>query len=96
MGKKPPANAGDSGLILRLGIGNDNSLHILAWKIHGQRILAGYSSWGCKESDMTEHACTHMHILISKKLSYENLIVILKTCGVFWLINSMLRTCDIF
>ena len=22
---------------------------------HGQRSLAGYSSWGCKESDMTEH-----------------------------------------
>ena len=21
---------------------------------HGQRALAGYSSWGCKESDMTE------------------------------------------
>ena len=28
---------------------------------HGQRSLAGYSPWGCKESDMTEatwHACT--------------------------------------
>ena len=22
---------------------------------HGQRSLEGYSSWGCKESDMTEH-----------------------------------------
>ena len=27
---------------------------ILAWKCHGQRSLAGYSPWGCKESDMTE------------------------------------------
>ena len=27
---------------------------ILAWKIHGQRGLAGYSPWGHKESDMTE------------------------------------------
>ena len=27
---------------------------ILAWKIHGQRSLAGYSPWGRKESDMTE------------------------------------------
>ena len=27
---------------------------ILAWKIHERRILAGYSPWGCKESDMTE------------------------------------------
>ena len=23
-------------------------------EFHGQRSLAGYSSWGCKESDMTE------------------------------------------
>ena len=27
---------------------------ILAWKSHGQRSLEGYSSWGCKELDMTE------------------------------------------
>ena len=27
----------------------------LPGKFHGQRSLAGYSSWGCKESDMTEH-----------------------------------------
>ena len=26
---------------------------ILAWEIHGQRRLAGYSPWGLKESDMT-------------------------------------------
>ena len=32
---------------------------ILAWKYHGQRSLAGYSSWDCKESDVTEH--THLH-----------------------------------
>ena len=27
---------------------------ILAWEIHGQRSLAGYSPRDCKESDMTE------------------------------------------
>ena len=27
---------------------------ILTGIIHGQRILAGYSPWGLKESDMTE------------------------------------------
>ena len=27
---------------------------ILAWRIHGQRRLVGYSPWGCKELDMTE------------------------------------------
>ena len=30
---------------------------ILAWKTHGQRRLAGYHSWGSKESDMTKHEC---------------------------------------
>ena len=27
----------------------------LAGEFHGQRSLAGYSPWGCKESDTTEH-----------------------------------------
>ena len=27
-------------------------------KFHGQRILAGHSSWGCKELDTTEHTHT--------------------------------------
>ena len=26
---------------------------------HGQRSLAGYSPWGCKESDTTEQLSTH-------------------------------------
>ena len=34
---------------------------ILAWKIHGERSLAGYSPWGRKESDATERAHTHEH-----------------------------------
>ena len=29
-------------------------------KFHGQRSLAGYIPWGCKESDMTEHAHTRI------------------------------------
>ena len=36
----------------------------LPGKSHGQRSLAGYSLWGCKESDMTEeltHTHTHTH-----------------------------------
>ena len=32
---------------------------ILAWKIHGQRSLVGYSPWNHKEWDKTEHACIH-------------------------------------
>ena len=41
-------------------------LHLNIWlvflseKFHGQRSLAGYSSRGHKESDMTEHAHTHI------------------------------------
>ena len=29
---------------------------ILAWRIPWMGSLAGYSPWGCKELDMTEHA----------------------------------------
>ena len=32
----------------------------LPGKFHGQRSLAGWSPWGLKESDMTEHACMHI------------------------------------
>ena len=33
---------------------------ILAWRIHGQRSLAGYSLWGHKESDMP---CVRTHFI---------------------------------
>ena len=45
------------------GDGNGNPLSILAWETHGQRSLAGYSPWGCKESDtdwLSMHS-THTH-----------------------------------
>ena len=48
----------DMGLNPRLqrlpGVGNGTPLQ-LTGKFHEQRSLAGYSPWGCKESDMTEH-----------------------------------------
>ena len=31
----------------------------LPGKFHRQSSLGGYSIWGCKESDTTEHACTY-------------------------------------
>ena len=31
---------------------------------HGQRSLVGYSLWGHKESDRTEHTCHKMYIYI--------------------------------
>ena len=48
---------------------------ILPGKFHGQRILVGYSLWGCKESDMTEplSACTHTH-------TANNILPSLKQC----------------
>ena len=37
----------------------------LPGKSHGQRSLASYSTWGCKESDTTEHA-HHIIVVIIK------------------------------
>ena len=50
---------------------------ILAWRIQRTRSLADYSMWGCKASDMTEHACarahththTHTHTQLVNKLN---------------------------
>ena len=39
----------------------------IAWKIHGQRSLAGYSPWGRKESDTTERL--HFHFLIPQAVT---------------------------
>ena len=33
---------------------------LMPGKYHGQRSLVNYSPWCHKDSDMTEHACTHM------------------------------------
>ena len=54
-------NAGGLGLIPGLGRspggGHDNPLQYSCLENpHGQRSLAVYSPWGCKESDTTEHA----------------------------------------
>ena len=45
-----------------LGGGNGNHSRILARKIPWKRSLAGYSLWGPKESDTTEHTHRHMHM----------------------------------
>ena len=60
---EPACNAGDLGSVPFPGEGNVNPLQwipvgihssILAGESHGERSPTGYSSWGCKESDMTE------------------------------------------
>ena len=58
-GKESTFNAGDPGLIPGLGRspggGHGNPLQYSCLENpHGQRILAGYSPWGLKESDMIE------------------------------------------
>ena len=62
MEKNLPTNAGDAGdanPIPELGRppGERNGLApvFLPAKVHGQRSPAGYSPWGCKKLDTTEH-----------------------------------------
>ena len=58
-GKEYAFNAGDPGLIPGLGRSPSRrawqpTLGFLPGEFQGQRSLAGYSSWGHKESDTTE------------------------------------------
>ena len=46
----------------------------LPGQFHGQRSLVGYSPWGCKESDMTEHA----HMISYKENPKESIKKLLK------------------
>ena len=60
---KPPASAGDPRdrfdlWVRKIPLEKKMATYssILAGKFHGQRSLMGYSPWGRKESDVTEHA----------------------------------------
>ena len=68
--KNPHANAGDlgdKGSILgsgrSLGVGNGIQM-VLLEKSHGQRSLAGYRPYGCKESNKTEHTRKHLFLTV--------------------------------
>ena len=57
--KESACNAGDLGLIPRLGRppggGHSNPVQYSCLEnLHGQRTLVGYSPWACKESETTE------------------------------------------
>ena len=60
MVKNPPANAGEETRFRPLGWegpledGMTSPPVFLPGEFHGQRSLADYSPWGCKDSDMTE------------------------------------------
>ena len=45
-------------------------------KFHGQRNLAGYSPWSCKELDTTEHTCTQIWEKISPACSKDGVMPI--------------------
>ena len=57
-GKESACNAGDLGLIPRLGRSLEEGMAtipvFLPGDPHGQKSLVGYSPWGRRESDMTE------------------------------------------
>ena len=40
----------------------------IAWKIHGQRSLVGYSPWGRKESDMSER----LHLIERERTQWNS------------------------
>ena len=65
--RNSPANAGDVGSMPEWGKiswrrKRQPTPVFLPGKSHGQRSLAGYSSWRHKELDMTEHVHVHTHV----------------------------------
>ena len=84
--KSPSANAGDA-----RGAGSIPALGRSPWtrkwqltpiflpgKLHGQRSLVGYSTWGCNESDRTEH--THTHTPSYSTLKSRDITLPTKVC----------------
>ena len=69
-GKESTCNAGDLGSIPGLGRspggGHGNPLQYSCQEnLHGQRSLAAYSPWGCKELHMTEQQSKYTYIHLS-------------------------------
>ena len=60
-GEESACNAGDLGWKDPLEERMATLSSILAWRIFMDRSLAGYSSWGHEESDVTESLSTHAH-----------------------------------
>ena len=65
-GKESTCNAGDTSSIPGLGRspggGHSNPLQYSGLENpHGERSLASYSPWGCKELDMTNQLSMHTH-----------------------------------
>ena len=56
----------------------------LPGKSHGQRSLAGYSSWGHKESDMPEHT----HIVYTRRILFPPRWLSSYSCVVFLVLGK--------
>ena len=53
---------------------------LLPGKSHGQRSLLGYSTWGCKESDMTKRPrFTHFILSLEKELATHSSVLAWRT-----------------
>ena len=61
---------------------------ILAWRIHGQRSLVGYSPWGHKEADMTEWLSTPSFYIF--KASYIMLFALIFHIQLYWIEGTRL------
>ena len=84
MVKNLTVNAGDvdsiTGSGRSPGEGNGNPLqYFLPGKFHGQRRLAGYSPWDCKELNTTKHMHAQCEYKFDKHQKSNNLIEILLT-----------------
>ena len=73
--KNPPASIGDArntgsipGSERSPGGGNGSPLQYSYLKCYAQRSLAGYSTWGGNELDMTSRLITHSKELIPKRV----------------------------
>ena len=60
---------------------------LLPGKSRGQRILVGYSPWGCKESDMTERL--HFHFIQCLYFSFTYFILYGTLCRALGLCSSL-------
>ena len=82
--KNPPVNAGDKRCRFDPWAGKipwgrkwQTTPVFLPRDSHGQRNLVGYSLWGRKESDTTEHVSTHTNVLhlYALKIPSDNIII---------------------
>ena len=59
---------------------------VVPGKSHGQRSLVGYSSWGCKELDTTEH--THIYKNRMQKHKKDSLNMLASYLSIYLLLSN--------